>query len=117
MPASTSGGRPSWAPSAPTDDARRLDFSQRLEHIGAALADAVDQQAVAARLTDTEVGRIGSAAVSLWLTGDHPDDTDDPDDSDAAVPAGSRGEVLVAVGRGAGAHFAQRGDDEAWAVI
>ena len=38
--------------SAPIDDARRLDFTQRLEHIGALIGEAVDQQAIVDRLRE-----------------------------------------------------------------
>ena len=53
--------------SAPIDDARRLDFTQRLERVGALIAGAADQQTVLGCLLQDGVTGIGAEDAALWL--------------------------------------------------
>lgn len=100
--------------SAPIDDARRLDFAQRLDRLGAALNEAADQDAIVAAVA-TSCGDVTEAAdVSLWLADTDALEADREGDGSAQD---ARHEALQTVARSAGPYFTQRGDDEAWAVL
>ena len=53
--------------SAPIDDARRLDFTQRLERLGALFASASDQKTILDRLLQEGVAGIDADDAALWL--------------------------------------------------
>ena len=53
--------------SAPIDDARRLDFTQRLERVGALIAGAPDRRTILDRLLQDGVAGIDAQDAVLWL--------------------------------------------------
>jgi GAF domain-containing protein len=53
--------------SAPIDDARRLDFTQRLERVGAVMAGAPDRDTIVDRLLQHGVAGIDAQNAALWL--------------------------------------------------
>ena len=53
--------------SAPIDDARRLDFTQRLERVGALIASAPDRRTIVDRLLQDGVAGIDAEDAALWL--------------------------------------------------
>ncbi len=53
--------------SAPIDDARRLDFTQRLERLGALIATASDQKAILDRLLQDGMTGMDADDAALWL--------------------------------------------------
>ena len=103
--------------SAPIDDARRLDFTQRLERLGALIANAADQKTILDRLLQDGVAGIDADDAALWLVdGDTTQHVTSGDSraerTDAARRVGETGETVFLNSSAAIADHLGRGDSD-----
>jgi GAF domain-containing protein len=82
--------------SAPIDDARRLDFTQRLERVGALMAGAPDRRTILDCLLQEGVAGIDAQNAALWLgDGETPEMVAAP--TTRPEPTGQQTELLATV--------------------